>query len=259
MTKLPKITFRLMTFIENMDLMAMFIHDELNQEDKANIIFFKDKYPEIKDIDFSKMTQEQISDFLQSKLSISWHEEMKSSDNIVNDFQSNWDQINDDVMRDLANRLNIDWPEDSLNILARVGIMAACPRYVEERVYDTYIYADVARMRVTAIHEICHFLYFEKWQELLGNYWGEGCDNPHIVWLLSEAMIDPLLNNDVFRKYTNAEIFSYDVFYNTMINDASIIDYLREIVINKPIDEAIKDSYAFFMENQQIINPNTHI
>ncbi len=253
MCKLPKVTFRAMTFKGNMDMIAMFIQNELNREQKSNTTFFKNKYHEIYDIDFSNMNREQISEILQSKLFASWQEEMNQSKELTNDFQKNWNLINDGVMKDLSNLLNMKWPDDALDIQARVGIMYACPRYINQRMFDTNINVDMNKMREIAIHEICHFLYFEKWKKLFNDYDERHYNNPHIIWYLSEAIIDPLLNNDIFKKYTNIEIPSYRIFYDTIINENSVIDNLRRIVTQESIEQAIKDSYTFFIENEQVI------
>jgi len=253
MIKLPKVTFRTMTYKENIDMIAMFVQNELNLEQKSNTLFFKNKYSEINNIDFSNMNRKQISDILQSKLFANWQEEMKQSKELTNAYQINWDLINDSVMLDLSSRLNIKWPDDTLDIQARVGVMYSCPRYIGRRMFDTNINVDMNRMREIAIHEVCHFLYFEKWKELFNDYDEKHYNCPHIIWYLSEAIIDPLLNNDIFRKYTNIEILSYKIFYDTLIDDDNVITKLRDIVNQEPIEQAINDSYTFFIEKKHVI------
>jgi len=253
MTRLPKVTFRAMSFEENMDMMAMFINDEQNQEQKSNTEFFKNKYAEITNIDFDNMNREQIGYILKSKLLNSWSVDAKDIEQKVIDFRNNWNLINDSVMQDLSRRLNIDWPDDAFDIQARVGIMYSSPRYISHRMFDTNINTNNDRMRENAIHEICHFLYFEKWKEMFNDYDARHYNRPHIAWYLSEAIIDPLLNNEVFRRYTNIEIPSYKVFYDMIIEGKSVIDTLRRIVSQEPIEQSIKDCYSFFLDNEEII------
>lgn len=251
--KLPKITFRAMTFEENMDMMAMFIENDFRGNNTNNTDYFKSQYLEIKDIDFTKMKREQISEILQSKLKNKWLEYMGDYQNKVLAIQNNWNEINDSVMSDLSRRLNIDWPDDVLDIQARVGVMYSCPRYISQRMFDISINANMNTMREIAIHEACHFLYFEKWKELFNDHDERHYNTPHIIWYLSEAIIDPLLNNDIFRKYTNIELQSYKMFYETMIGEESVIDTLRRIVKQESIEQAIKDSYTFFLNNEELI------
>ncbi len=252
MTKIPKVKFIAMSFNENMDMIAMFIYIEKNKDNKPNTDYFKNIFSEIQDFDFNNLNIDQIKKILISNLLDKWNNEMKHSKEIVDNFQTKWDLINDNVMLDLSNRLNIKWKDEDTNIVARVGVMYSCPRYISKRTFGTNINANESTMKETAIHEICHFLYFEKWKELYNDYDENHYNHPHIIWHLSEAIIDPLLNNDTFRKYTNIEIKSYDIFYSTFINGISIIDNLRNIVSSKPIEESIRESYKLFLDNEQL-------
>ena len=252
---LPKITFRPMTFKENMDLIAMFIYEELDSplESRYTTNFFKDKYSEIADTDFSNMPTTKIAELLQYKLKTKWLDEMKNSKEIIQNMQNSWDDINDEVMQNLAKRLNIEWPKDYQDIEAKVGIIILCPRDIGSRTFYMRIPADMGEMKQIALHEICHFLYFEKWQKLFNDYDEEHYNKPNIIWYLSEALIDPLLNNDIFRKYTVDEIRSYDIFYKTLIEGESIVVKLRKIVEEQPIEQAIRDCYALFKKYENII------
>jgi hypothetical protein len=252
MNKLPKVNFKTMSLEENINMMAMFIDGENDDIEKKNTEFFKDKYTTLKNIDFTDMSREEIIIIL-SKIENEWAKEMEPLKEVTNLFQQSWDLINDNVMNDLSNRLNIKWPEDCLDINANLGIMYACPRYISKRQFDADIHADFNRLKMITIHEICHMLYFEKWKELYNDYDEKHYNNPHIIWHLSEAIIDPLLNNETFTKYTNMTIGSYNRFYSTKINDESIIDILRNIMNNNSIEDAIKGSYNFFLENEHII------
>ncbi len=256
--ELPKILFRAMTFKENMNMMAKFIKQEIRRKQKPNIDFFKNHYIEISTINFTKdMNEEQISKLLQSILLDSWNKDMENAEQKIKDMQNNWDLINDNVMLDLSKRLNIEWPKDALDIQARVGIMFFCPRYINQRTFDIKINVNINRMRTIVIHEITHFLYFEKWKELFNDYDERNYNSPSIAWYLSEAIIDPLLNNDIFVKYTNQEINSNKDICETKINGQSIVHTLREIINNNSIEDGIKLGYDYFVEHEEIIKGST--
>lgn len=248
----PKVIFKLATFEQNMDIIAMFIHSELEEEVKVETAYFKSVFPLIETVDYTGLNIKQISNLLQLMLYDSWKKEMNPYLEVVESFQTNWNLINDEVMVALEERLNIKWPE-STDVEAFIGIMSSCPRNIINKRFYVNADANINRMREVVIHEICHFLYFEKWQEIYNNYDEEHYDYPNLIWYLSEAMIDPLLNNSAFTKYTNSEIKSYDTFYNKKINGDSIIESLREIVNNNGVEEAIKKSYQMFSENEDLI------
>lgn len=252
--ELPKITYRAMTFEENMDMIAMFINQETIREQKPNTNFFRNHYSELADVEFTEnMTREQTSELLQSILLDSWNKDMDGSEQRIKDIQSDWNTINDSVMLDLSKKLNIEWPEDTLDIQARVGIMFFCPRYISHRIFDTNIKSDTNRIRSITIHEITHFLYFEKWKELYNDHDERHYNRPNIAWYLSEAIIDPLINNDTFRKYTIQENRSNRDMCEIEVNGTSIVHTLREIVSSNPIEDAIKLGYDYFVENEEVI------
>ncbi|MFV0250005.1 MAG: hypothetical protein ACK5HP_03095 [Bacilli bacterium] len=93
------------------------------------------------------------------------------------------------IFLDLSKRLNIAWTSDCQNIQARVGIMNDCPRNIGMRMFDTRITDNVDRMKVVALHEICHFLYFEKWKELFNDHDEKHYNRPNIIWYLSESIM----------------------------------------------------------------------
>lgn len=253
--KIPSVTFSLITFEQNMDLIAMFLEFELMSEKKSNTNFFLEKFPAIKSIDYRNMKQQQLSGIFKLMLYEDWKKLMIPYLDKVSFYQEDWKVINDRVMTDLSLRLNVEWPEDALDIEAFIGIFYSCPRNIGNRTFFISGDFNLNRMREVSIHEICHFIYFEKWKELFNDYDEVHYNSPHIIWHLSEAIIDPLLNNEVFIKHTQKEILSYKVFYETMIDDKSVIDNLRHILTNYPIEEAIKRSYNMFLDNEDIIKP----
>lgn len=132
-------------------------------------------------------------------------------------------------------------------------MLPVCSRDILCHTFDINYNQDADNVIATGIHELCHMLYFQKWMEIYPNYKEEEFDNPHIAWYLSEAMIDPLINNEIFKKYTNEDLSAYSVFYETFIDDKSIIDILREYVNNYSIEEAIKRGYELFKKYENKI------
>lgn len=248
MTKGPKISFRVMSVIENINLLAMFINSELNSKDNLTIDYLKNKYPKLSLIDFNNMDEESIKEILKSLISDELNQELSEVN--ISDFQNNWNLINDEVINNLNSIFNTTWSE---NITCRVGIMISCPRYINDRMFDLNYELCNSTFIEVVIHELCHFLFFKKWQELFNDYDESHYNEPHLIWYLSEAMIDPLLNNRIFTKYTNQDIKSYQIFYETYIKDLSIIDKLRTIIKDNSVEDAIKKSYLLFKENKNII------
>ncbi len=248
---LPKVKFKKMSIEENLNDLVYYLNPD-NSKDSP--------------LDFYKLTLylfPKLEDKLQKNISaeelyLLLEENVKPKlKNLHNDsleltrYQAIWNEINDAVMRDLEEKLNITW--SCKEITGRFCLLPVCSRDILGKTFDLNYGVGKDNMIATVIHELCHIIYFEKWMELYPNYSEEEFDKPHIAWYLSEAMIDPLLHNETFQKYTNEDLTSYSVFYQTFIDGKSIIEILRNYVQNYSIETAIKKGYELFLENANII------
>lgn len=59
---------------------------------------------------------------------------MDKSQDIIDKYQQNWNEINDDVMKGLSKRLNINWPSDFSNIIARFGVKCLSQIYKSKNI-----------------------------------------------------------------------------------------------------------------------------
>ena len=244
---LPKVNFQNVDIDENLESLVWYAKPENSINSPLNFYNFMLKlFPELKNKITENMSDEEIYIILKTVVRPILEKLTKNSNNIK-EYQQIWDKVNDNIMIDLEEKLKIKWPENT-KITCRVGLLPVCPRDIEERIFFINYGVNKDNLIATGIHELCHFLYFEKWKEIYPNYKNEEFDTPHIAWYLSEAMIDPLINNKTFKKYTNGDLSSYLVFYNTYINDKSIIDILRKYINNYSINEAIKRGYELFKQ-----------
>ena len=95
----------------------------------------------------------------------------------------------------------------------------------------------------TCAHELCHFLWFEKWKEIFPGYNKEEFNSPSIIWEYSEMVVDPILNSSEFAKLFNKKArYAYDSFYE----NEGFMEGLFEIYDqNIPIEEKIKKGFEY--------------
>ena len=252
---LPKVKFEVFDISENLDNLVWYLNEENSKNSPLNFYEFTlDLFPTLKDKITTDMNDEKRYLILEKEVKPILEELSKNSKDILK-YQKAWDEVNDKIMQELENKLEIKWKEDT-KITCQVGLLPVCPRDIMGRTFVINYGISEEKMIATAIHEICHFLYFEKWKELFPNFSEDEFDFPHIAWYLSEAMIDPLINNATFKKYTKDDLEAYSVFYETYIDGKSVIDTLRDYVQNNPIDVAIKKGYDFFQKYKDKIKNN---
>lgn len=252
---LPKVKFEVFDISENLDNLVWYLNRENSKNSPLNFYEFTlDLFPNLKNKITADMTEEERYLILEKEVKPILEESSKNAKDILK-YQKAWDKINDEIMQELENKLEIKWPKDT-KIVCQVGLLPVCPRDIMGRTFVINYGFSKEKMIATAIHEICHFIYFEKWKEIFPKFSEEEFDFPHIAWYLSEAMIDPLINNATFKKYTKEDLEAYSVFYETYIDGKSIIDTLRDYVQNNPIDVAIKKGYEFFQKHEDEIKNN---
>lgn len=248
---LPKVRFEKMNIEENLDMLVYYSKRENSDNSPLDFYDFTIRlFPELKgkfksgmsDMESYMILDKEVRPILENLYS-------NSKDDVI--YQSIWDNVNDSIMLDLEDRLDTKF--DIKEIICRLGMFPVLSRDVLGYTYDINYGSRENSIIATGIHELCHILYFKKWREMYPDYKEEEFDNPHIVWYLSEAMIDPLLNNDVFKKYTDEELVSYSVFYDIYIEGKSVIEILREYVNKYSIDEAIKKGYELFKKYEKEI------
>ena len=111
-----------------------FIFRESQNKDKENTKYFKNHFTEISNYDFSQLSKDEINQILLNILADSWTKEMDKSQDIIDKYQQNWNEINDDVMKGLSKRLNINWPSDFSNIIARFGVKCLSQIYKSKNI-----------------------------------------------------------------------------------------------------------------------------
>lgn len=248
---LPKVKFKKLDIEENLDNLVWY--SRIENSKNAPLDFYKfmlNLFPTLNGKFKENMSDEEIYMILDKEVKPIL-KDLYDNSNEIEEYQTIWNKVNDDVMRDLEKRLNIKWNCDE--ITCRVGLLPVCSRDILGKTFDINYGNNKENIIATGIHELCHFIYFQKWMEIYPNYSEDEFDNPHISWYLSEAMIDPLINNKTFQKYTDDDLSAYSVFYETFIDGKSVIDILRDYVQNFSIENAIKKGYELFKNNENII------
>lgn len=248
---LPKVKFVKLDIEDNLNSLVWYSKPENSKNSPLNFYKFVLRlFPELDGKLKEKMSDEEVYLVLDKEIRpILEKLYVNSNDHLM--FQEVWDRVNDNIMQDLEDKLDIKWSCNE--ITCRVGLLPVCPRNILGKTFDINYGTKKEDMIATTIHELCHFIYFEKWMEMFPDYNEEEFDVPHIAWYLSEAMIDPLINNETFHKYTNGDLSAYTVFYETFIEGKSIINILRNYVNDYPIDVAIKKGYELFKKYEKEI------
>ena len=115
-------------------------------------------------------------------------------------FQKEWNKINNRFMETLSKILEIDWPKEDKKILACVSLNPICPRDIKKRYFDIYYQGDVDWMKSLVMHEVLHFLWFEKWKQIFPKTSEKHFNTPYLEWQLSEMVPKIILSDKRIQK-----------------------------------------------------------
>lgn len=253
----PKIIVKRITLEDNINIVTNFISPSFNRGNKT-LPFAKYSYeifPElvglIKDDMTNKQVKEIITPVVKNKIK-QYENEMK--DTIIR-LQKIFDKINDELLVSLADVHEINWPDNCKEIRCYIGYIPVCPRdIISKKFWVSYMMSDEEIIK-TAIHEMAHFIFYEKWEDIYGEVSLKDFSIPSPSWYLSEMIVDPLLNDGRIQKVVSLKHKAYPKFYTETINGVSIIDNLKKYYKDsKNVEEFIKKSYDFVKDNLNEIN-----
>ena len=144
----------------------------------------------------------------------------------------------------------VDWPKEYEYITCYLGLYAVFPRDVITKEYWIHYKTSEETVIRASLHEINHFILFEKWKSMHGYQKTEQPIYPDVLWFLEEMAVDPALNTDEILSIAPYKQKAYDCFYENTINDIPIEEYIISIFRErKSMEDFLNRSYKFIQDN----------
>ncbi len=170
----------------------------------------------------------------------------------IDKLASHWNDIEFDIFRILYDIFECEkiYKKD---IIAEFSINSVCPRYLDRWSFDINYRKSIEEMVLTCIHEIIHFVWFEKWAELFENTSKEEFNAPSATWLLSEIVIDAIIKETELKKYCSEKQLAYKHFYDIHIDGVNVMEYFGNLFNSCDIREFMSEGYRYVVENKQLL------
>ena len=235
---MPKVNFVKMNLDRNIELVRWCF----NENDDELISFHSQTvslFPELKN----------NSNDVKTIVTKTYKEKEKLLESATINYEKAWSKYNDDFFKILCNYLEINWPSNHNTVIADVGIIPVCPRYLDEFSFSVFEGMNNDQIIEICAHELCHFLWFNKWKEVFPDYSRKDFESPSIIWEYSEMVVDPILNSpefvNIFGKKTR---YAYNSFYE----EDGLMEGLFEIYNeNIPIEEKIKKGFEYVKDRKE--------
>jgi len=243
---MPKVIFRKNELNATVDFLVEFLVGAKEADFWAKTIY--SYYPVLKEKINSNMSKDEVSNILTNFLS--YHHD-QIDDKVIAKFKNAWDEINDDFFSAMEEIFEMDLPDNLNEIYVNVNTNVMCPRDLSIPSFDLFYLFDVNAVIEIFMHEIVHLVYFEKWKQIFPNYDRESFEAPHIIWRLSEMMIDPIFGDDLLIPFFKVNSMSYEEFYNIWINGQNLMAILCKMYYEKEsIEDFMKSAYDFVLKYQ---------
>ncbi len=101
-----------------------------------------------------------------------------------------WNDINDKVLERLSEIMQIEWPQRNAKGIMTVNVI--CPRDIHNWTFYISYFLDISSRKSIVLHELTHFLFFEKWKQVFPECNEREFDAPYLPWELSEILVEPI-------------------------------------------------------------------
>ena len=223
------------------------IHHFLNpdEEDWDWSRYIKDCYPELNKGDSKQKAYEFVSRFREKH--------KKELQNKLTDYKIEFEKTIDKIVSEFRKILELDIIKISkINIL--ISLSPINPYDLEGKEFSVYWNFPIKDMIAISIHEILHFLYFEKWEEIFPETKIKDFEPPSLIWHLSELIVPVVLNDKKIQKIFEYDHRTYEEYNKLKINNKSINEVVLDLYKNrKNFSSFVKKSYNLIITHEKEI------
>ena len=247
---IPKIKFAFAGINETFNIIWHFINSKNRGPGKEDILrrypLLKERMQNSKEENKKKIVRDFFSKFEEKNKHI--------FEEVVKDFQKEWNNVNEKIMVALEAIHEIKWAKKHKEFLARVTSNPICPRYLEKNTFDIYFAVNNQMMIKLILHELSHFIFFEKWKEIFPNTDKKEFELPHLLWKFSEIAPYAILSDEKIQEIFKHEPLVYGYWHKIEINKKPLTEIIKEIYQNRNnFEDFIRKSWKLIQDNKQAL------
>lgn len=179
-------------------------------------------------------------------ISKQYSEKHTELENIKNTAQVKWNNIEDEVLKTFSEILDKDWA--NIPVHGDISLVPISTRDLEKREFAIFFKKDINHILKTTTHEIFHFIYFDKWNDIFPNTKLEDCDYPNPTWALSEIALPLMLNKTKIVEILGIPFDNYSMFENKIFNGENIVEHIQKLYTKNNIEDFFKKGKEYIEE-----------
>jgi hypothetical protein len=207
--------------------------------------YIKKIYPELK----KGNTKEKIRSFL-TKFKKNKDKELK---NKKENYKKEFTKIFETIILKFKKILELKHIKiEKIDIL--ISLSPINPYNLEKKRFSVYWNFPIKDMIAISIHEIFHFIYYEKWKEIFPKTKIKDFEPPSLIWHLSELVVPIVLNDKEIQKVFKYSHRTYEEYNKLKINGKNINEIILELYEKRrSFSSFIKKSYNFILKYEKEI------
>ena len=253
---IPKIVVEKMDTETNIEFICRFVNPEFNRKNKTRPFAERTYllYPELRGKILDTMNDEEIYNIVKPSVEQAFIDKKLEIDSRIEELQFAFDKIQYELMTNLINTFEMEWPEELEIITCYVGCISSFPRNVITKKFFISYEKDMDMLMMVSIHEINHFVLFEKWKQMHGYNKEHEPSYPETLWFLEEMAVDPTLNIPCIQNVAPYPQKAYEQFYECIIDGISAEEHLINMFANRSsMEDFLNTAYDFIDKNKELL------
>ncbi len=253
---IPKIVVKKMDMELNIKLICKYVNPEFNKKNKTRPFAERTYllYPELRGKILDHMDNDEIYKIVKPSVKQVFIEKELEINRRIEQLQSAFDIIQDQLLSNLIDTFEMKWPEEQERIICYIGCISSFPRNVLTKEFFVSYEKEIDMLMMASIHEINHFVLFEKWKQMHGYDKENEPLYPDTLWFLEEMAVDPTLNIPCIQKVAPYPQKAYEQFYECMIDGISAENHIINMFTNRTsIESFLNMSYDFIDKHKNML------
>lgn len=243
-----QITFREPGLAHSVDSILLFQTEEAGDWWRDALYQF---YPQLDRGRMERASGPERAAYLREVLSGTYGQLVPELTEKVEAYQSHWNANRRAVEQALGDIFQMPLAGRYQDIRADITLNPVCPRFLSERRFDIFYRNSPSGALGMALHEIVHFLWFDRWNALFHDDPAE-YETPHLKWVFSEMAVKPVLGEPRLAErnpYYPGECV-YEYFYAMTVGGRPVLETMEELFARGTIDQFMVDGYRYCQEHE---------
>lgn len=211
-------------------------------------------YPCLKGKINNRMTTEQIYEVVEPVVLRELRFRQEELEQRVELLQQEFAKFHSSLIQKMIQIFEFPWPEREKEFVCYVGYLPRCPRNCVTKEFFVSSSMDIETNLKAAIHEMNHFIFYEKWMQMYEFAAGTEPMHPEPLWFLEELIVDPILNEPELQTIAPIPQKAYEQFYTEQIEEKIIMDQIKDLYQHKTsMAQFLEQGHEYLKRHQKEI------